>query len=306
MIELRDVTKIYPSLFGQPVRAVEDFSLRAEPGEVLGIAGPNGAGKSTVIALLLGYLAPTRGTVSIAGRPPREYITRHGIGYLSELIAIPPRWTVDRALTRYGLLAGLAGTALAARRDELVELLGLRPHRRKQVRQLSKGNAQRLGLAQALMRDDRVMIFDEPTHGLDPLWIQRFRDLARALRRPDRTMLVASHDLDELQRVADRVAIIDGGRLQRIVDTRAAASAAHGSRQPYVLTLAAGAEGLTAVFPGARPLGGGVYEIPPLDLSALNAGVARLIASGALVSAVAPAYSVLERQFREAVGERTT
>src|SRR5215204_82505 len=107
MIEFTSVGHTYRTLFGRRVRAVDGFSLRIEPGEVLGIAGPNGAGKSTLIALLLGYLTPTEGSVTIRGQRPREYIERHGIGYLSELVAVPPKWTLADALARYATLAGV-------------------------------------------------------------------------------------------------------------------------------------------------------------------------------------------------------
>src|SRR4029078_8492333 len=121
----------------------------------------------------------------------------------------------------------------------VIELLGLEEHRNKKVKALSKGNLQRLGFAQALLRDERILVLDEPTHGLDPVWTQRFRDIVSDLRRPDRTILIASHNLDELQRLADRVAIIDRGRLQRLVSTgyeqTAPATAAR-----YRLTLVSG------------------------------------------------------------------
>ncbi len=114
--------------------------------------------------------------------------------------------------------ASMHSTRVSKRRH--IAQLGLEDHRTKRVRQLSKGNLQRLGLAQAMLTDARVVVLDEPTHGLDPVWTQRFRDIVVALRRPDRTILIASHNLDELARLADRVGIIDHGQLQRIVDVR--------------------------------------------------------------------------------------
>ncbi|HEU4585728.1 MAG TPA: ABC transporter ATP-binding protein [Gemmatimonadaceae bacterium] len=217
MIELHSVTKIYRSPLGRPVRAVEGFSLTVERGEVVGLAGPNGAGKSTLINILLGYLSPTAGAVTIGSIAPRDYIEAHGVGYLAELVAIPPAWTVHSALVRYSVLAGLAEREIRSRVAEVVAQLGLGEHERKKVRQLSKGTLQRLGLAQALLGDSEVMILDEPAHGLDPTWTLRFRDLVGELRRPGRAMLVVSHDLDELERTADRVAIMHRGRLARLV-----------------------------------------------------------------------------------------
>ena len=108
MIAFRDVGKTYRSFFGRSVVAVDGITLDAHAGEVLGIAGPNGAGKSTLLSLLLGYLAPTVGTVTIDGVAPRTFIEREGVGYLSELIHVPPAWTLRTALTRYAVLAGIA------------------------------------------------------------------------------------------------------------------------------------------------------------------------------------------------------
>ena len=300
LIELRGVGHTYRSLFGRTVRAVEEFSLSIGESEVFGLAGPNGAGKSTLIALLLGYLEPTNGSIRIAGRAPRAFVERHGIGYLSELIAIPPRWKVEEALQRYGILAGVRRHELRGRIEYVIDLLGLDDQIGKRVKQLSKGNLQRLGLAQALLREERVIILDEPTHGLDPLWTQRFRDIVEGLRQPGRSIFIASHNLDELQRLADRVAIIDGGRLQRIVEPRAMVT---GSTAPYIISVVGDAQAMTDVFPGARERGAGEYEVPPLDLATLNAGVARLLQRGVLVSSMRPAHSVLEQHFREAVRE---
>ena len=193
VIEFRQVGKTYRSLLGNSVKAVEEFSLQVAEGEILGIAGPNGAGKTTLIAMMLGYLRPTTGTVEINGLPARTYVERNGIGYLSELIAINPKWRADTALVRYATLAGIPSSQISAHVDAVIEKLGLSEHRDKKVKALSKGNLQRLGLAQALLRDEQILVLDEPTHGLDPVWTQRFRDIVEELRRPDRTILIASH-----------------------------------------------------------------------------------------------------------------
>jgi ABC-type multidrug transport system ATPase subunit len=304
VIEFQNVGKIYRAVLRHRVTAVEDFSLRIDAGEVMGIAGPNGAGKSTLISLLLGYLTPTSGRVSMGGMPPRDYVERHGIGYMSELVAIPPKWVADQALRRYALLAGIADADLSVRVDAVIEKLGLHEHREKRVRQLSKGNLQRLGLAQALLRDETVVILDEPTHGLDPVWTQRFRDLVHELRRPDRAILITSHNLDELERVCDRVAIIDRGQLQRVVDMRVAAIEA--GMASYRITMASGGEHVIAVFQGAVDLGNGQYQVRADSLRSLNDSLSALIGRGAVLVSVVPAYSALERQFREAIGERAS
>jgi len=301
VIAFDHVGKRYRSFTGREVRALDDLTLELSPGEVFGLAGPNGAGKTTLIALLLGFLGPSEGTVRIAGLEPRRFIEKHGVGYLSELVNIPPAWRTDEALRRYALLAGVDASRLRARVDEALDQLGLNEHRGKRVKQLSKGNLQRLGLAQALLCEEQVVVLDEPTHGLDPVWTQRFRDVVTALRREDRVILIASHNLDELARLADRVGILDHGRLQRVVAMRGGGESPEGATAPYRNALARGAELVPEVFPGARDVGQGELELDSLTLEEINAGIATLIARGALVSLVLPTHSLLEQQFREAV-----
>lgn len=279
------------------MRAVEGVSFAVAPGEVLGIAGPNGAGKSTLLAILLGFLDADEGTVRVDGLAPRAFVEREGIAYLPELMTLPPRWRTDDAIDRLATLAGIPRAGLVAARERVIEAVGIGEHRRKRLKALSKGNLQRVGLAQSLLVERRVVVFDEPTHGLDPVWTDRFRGIVAGLRRPDRAMLIASHNLDELERLCDRVAIIDRGRIQRIVDVRGAA-AGHDQRR-WRLRAQAGAEALVAQFPGAS-VSGEVVECTA-DLAALNRGLAAAIAQGALVSAVAAAESSLEEAFRAAV-----
>lgn len=299
MIEFRNVTKTYKSLLGRTVKAVEEFSLRVGEGEILGIAGPNGAGKSTILSMLLGYFPPTNGEILVGGLSPRRFVENNGIGYLSELIAIPPKWKLEVALERYAVLADIAPREMRTRVDEVIAQLGLDEHRGKRVKALSKGTLQRLGLAQALLRDERLMILDEPTHGLDPVWTQNFRDIVTALKKPSRTIIIASHNLDELQRIADRVAIIDHGRLQRLVTT--GFSEDDKSSGKYHIGVAGGSELVAGIEPRAITIGTNEFQVGPVDVIELNAIIKRLMESGVLIASVTPSESVLERQFREAV-----
>jgi ABC-type multidrug transport system ATPase subunit len=302
VIELRNASKTYRPLFGRPVPAVVDFSLEIAEGEVLGIAGPNGAGKSTLLSLLLGYLRPTSGTVQIRGMDPRSFVEKNGIGYLSELMSINPNWKAEDALTRFATLADVPPREITSRVNAVIEELGIGEHRDKKIKALSKGNLQRLGVAQALLRDEQVMILDEPTHGLDPVWTQRFRGIVEGLRRPGRTIIIASHNLDELQRLADRVAIIDRGRLQRLVQTGYDQATDTGGT--YRLSIAAGRPLVKELFPSAIATGEGEFELSVTSIVELNAVLSKLMGAGVLIAAVMPARSVLEQQFREAVGEQ--
>ncbi len=304
MIELQGLSKTYRSLLGgRVVPALDDLTLTLARGEVIGVAGPNGAGKTTLISLLLGYLFPTSGTLLVEGIPPRTWVERHGAGYLAELIAIPGHWAVDAALRRYAVLSQVPSEHLGERVEALLRDFGLADQRSKRVRELSKGNLQRLGLAQALAGDSDLLVLDEPTHGLDPLWTQRFRDTVRDLRRPSRLILIASHNLDELERLADRVLILHQGRVERIVAAGAGAMPSTGVAVAYRLALVAAHPALARIFPDAAAIAGRQAEWRVRgELDALNRGLAELLSAGAVVTAFAPEESRLESEFRAAVG----
>jgi ABC-type multidrug transport system ATPase subunit len=298
MIAFRGVSKSYRS-WGRETRAVEDVTLDVAAGEVMGIAGPNGAGKSTLIAMLLGFVPPTAGEITVHGDEPRVYVERYGVAYLPELMSFPKHWRADAALRRLAVLAGIASDRAEAEVIRVLELLELGEHARKRIKALSKGNAQRVGLAQALLRGHDVVVFDEPTHGLDPVWTLRFRDVVASLRAPGRAMVIASHNLDELERVCDRVAILDRGRLQRVVTVRGAASTEAGARE-WVLRVAGDATAVATVFPGATIVGDAVHT-PPLGIAELNAGLQAALAAGVRLTGVAPRESTLEAEFHKAV-----
>ena len=300
MIVLDNVSKTYRSWRGAPVRAVANVTLELRRGEVLGIAGPNGAGKSTLIAMLLGLLPQDEGRLTIDGLAPRAYVERHGVAYLPELMTWPLLWRAEEALLRMAVLAGIPAAERRAAVERVIEAVGIGEHRRKKLKALSKGNLQRVGLANALLADRAMVVFDEPTHGLDPVWTARFRDIVAGVRRSDRAVLIASHNLDELERLCDRVAIIDRGSIQRIVEVRAAAGA--GVSRRWRIRVAQAADAIAAQFPGATVAGADIECTA--DTAGLNAGLAAAIAAGALVVAVAPAESALEEAFRSAVTPR--
>ena len=300
MIRFENVGRTYAPLGGARVRAVDGMSFTVAPGEVFGIAGPNGAGKSTMISMLLGFLAPSTGTVTVDGQRPRDFVEAEGIGYLPELIVMKPSWRANEAMVRFATLAGVPAERASDRIGELFRALGLDEHAKKRVKELSKGTLQRFALAQALLADEvRVMVFDEPTHGLDPLWTQYFRELVPSLRRADRTIVIASHNLDELERLSDRVAIVDRGKLVRIVETRQSVSETAVTR--YRIAYRGDADVVRAVFPGVTAIAAGEAEVRVTGLEELNRALAALIARGVLISSAAPAYSALEEHFRQAV-----
>jgi ABC-type multidrug transport system ATPase subunit len=300
VIRLEGASKSYTSLVRRRrVDALADFSMELRLGEVVGIAGPNGAGKSTLISLMLGFLHPSAGAVTIDGRKPRAYVESRGVGYLTELVNLPPRWKVPETLHRMAALSGVPSSERVTRVQGMMARLGLEEHANKQVRQLSKGNLQRLGLGQALLGEFDIVVLDEPTHGLDPLWTQRFRDVVAQLRRPDRLVVIASHNLDELEVLADRVAILNHGRLQRVVEHAA------GSTDATSMAWRVSFEGtpdVAGVWPAAEAVAGrpGTWRIIA-SRAALSSGLAALLGGGAILVECSPETSRLENEFRAAV-----
>jgi ABC-2 type transport system ATP-binding protein len=204
-IETAALSKTY----GNSVRALAGLDLRIELGEVFGFLGPNGAGKSTTIRLLLDLIRPTAGSASLLGHDAQRDAVeaRRRIGYLPGDLRLYDRLTGREQLDS---LARLRGGATPLR-DELCERFGAVVDR--PIRELSKGNRQKLGLVQAFMHRPQLLILDEPTSGLDPLLQEEFRVLLRETAADGRTVFLSSHSLDEVQHSADRVGIIRSGEL---------------------------------------------------------------------------------------------
>ena len=196
--------------YGREIHALVDLDLRVERGEVFGYLGPNGAGKSTTIRLLLGLIRPTSGRASLHGLDTvaEGVASRRSTGYLPGDLRLADRLTGSEQLDSLARLRGAVDEGL---RDELCERLGVvldRP-----IRQLSRGNRQKLGIVQAFMHRPDLVVLDEPTAGLDPLLQAEVRALLRQTAADGRTVFLSSHSLDEVQHVADRVGIIRSGRL---------------------------------------------------------------------------------------------
>ena len=210
MIEVVDLTKAYG-----PIEALRGISFHVAPGEVVGLLGPNGAGKSTTIKILTGYLQPDGGTVKVDGLDvlthTREIQAR--IGYLPENAPLYPELTVQAYLLMMADLREIPRDEQPARLSEAVYATGLAEHLTRPIGQLSKGFRQRVGLAQAILHQPRLLILDEPTIGLDPTQIIEIRHLIRRLAQQS-TILFSSHILSEVEAVCDRVIIIMNGQVK--------------------------------------------------------------------------------------------
>jgi osmoprotectant transport system ATP-binding protein len=217
LITLQSVGKSFGA-----VRAIDGVSLVIEPGELLALVGPSGSGKSTLLRLMNRLVEPDEGDIHFQGRPIRELepvALRRRIGYAIQSIGLFPHWTVARNIATVPELLGWPRARIDARVDELLGLFGLDPaqFRPRWPHELSGGQQQRVGVARALAADPDLLLMDEPFGALDPVTRAALQaELARVHRRSGKTIVLVTHDVGEAERLANRVAMLDGGRLRQV------------------------------------------------------------------------------------------
>lgn len=279
MIEFLNVTK----RFGRRgPSALRDVALSVPAGETVAVVGPNGAGKSTLLALALGFLRPTSGTVRIRGLQPRTYLRRHGAGWVPERFSLPASWRVRSALEHFARLDG--GKDARVRARDALEHFGLGPHAARRVGELSHGLGRRLSLAIATVTPRSLILFDEPTDGLDAEGRARFRERCAWLRTQDATLLLASQDLAEVARIADRAVTLEKGTLRDVVLLHpgdAGLAVRVELESPF--------ERFDELVPGSIELAAGrAYIVRVADHAELNARLRRLLEAGATIGALVP------------------
>jgi ABC-2 type transport system ATP-binding protein len=214
-IEIRDLSKAYrQGIFSKVVNeAVGGLNLEIRQGEIWALAGPNGAGKTTTLHCLLGLLNPDRGSVKICGKDPCDPETRKSMGFQSEIFFSYPYRNAEDALRFYGRLSGLKDPELKRDVDQALNLVGLADVKHQLLRTFSKGMMQRIGLAQSLMHDPDVIVWDEPSTGLDPEGRRLVADLALGFKKKGKTVLLSTHILSDIERVCDHIAIMNKGKI---------------------------------------------------------------------------------------------
>jgi len=278
------------------VRALDGLSLRVERGEVFGFLGPNGAGKSTSIRLLMGLIRPSGGHAELLGLDVRGLgvEARKRVGYLPGDLRLADRLTGRQQLDSLARLRDAATPLRAALCERFAAVLD-RP-----IRELSKGNRQKLGLVQAFMHRPDLVVLDEPTSGLDPLLQEEFRALARETAADGRTVFLSSHSLDEVQHAADRVGIIRNGQL---LDVDSVAALRERALRHVTIIFGDGTDGVGfASIPGVR-----VHEQSPtfVRLSAPESAMDAVVKTAArsavvdLVSAPADLEEIFLELYRE-------
>ncbi|MGD0061016.1 MAG: ABC transporter ATP-binding protein [Verrucomicrobiia bacterium] len=193
--------------------ALERLNLRVREGEVYGLLGPNGSGKSTTLKLVLDLVVPTEGNAWIFDVPCSKVVSRLHVGFLPENPYFYRYLTGGETLEFYGKLCGMRGVALKKRIDELLDLVGLTRARGRRLAGYSKGMLQRIGLAQALIHDPKLLLLDEPTAGVDPIGSKDIRDLILRLKGMGKTVLLSSHLLAQVQDVCDRIGVLNRGQM---------------------------------------------------------------------------------------------
>jgi ABC-2 type transport system ATP-binding protein len=293
------------------VRALDNVSLTVTAGEAFGVIGPNGAGKTTLVGCLLGFLRPDSGRITIDGHAPDDLAVRRVTGYLPERLVLDRWMTGLEFLTYHHALAGLAPGGRREQATEALARVGLAPEAGGQaIRRYSRGMLQRLGLAQALLGAPRYVFLDEPISGIDPAGVLLFRRLLGEMRASGATLIVNSHQLDEVERICDRVAFVKGGQVQsietmsagaestRVIAVRWAASSdpeAIAAERLGALAAGSGASLLEVRPPAAR------FSVADDDTAALL--IQTLLASGVRVVEATPEGGRLERLFVEPATE---
>jgi ABC-2 type transport system ATP-binding protein len=293
VIETNDLTKLY----GRHVRAVDHLNLSVRKGEVYGFLGPNGAGKTTTLRVLLGLIRPTSGSALVLGRPPGHPEGLARVGAMVEEAAFYPYLSGRENLRVIARLAGRSEDGIDGVLDE-VELLDRGGDRFKAY---SQGMRQRLGVAAALLKDPELLILDEPTNGLDPAGMADMRALIRRLGSGDRTVLLSSHMLGEVQQVSDRVGVIAHGKLIRegAVDELRGKGSIAVRAEPIALARESAERLLGAervdVQDGTLRIDADAAEVPRINRELVLAGVA--------VSELRPVERTLEDVFLELTAE---
>jgi ABC-2 type transport system ATP-binding protein len=294
VIEIGDLYKAYGDL---PV--LQGLSLRVGAGEAFGLLGPNGSGKTTLIHLLLGFLRPTRGQISVLGSSNLER-SRPRIGYIPERQRYHTRYTAREYLRFLGEFSGLSGATLRARVESELEAVGLTEAANRGLGTFSKGMLQRLGVAQALLTDPDLLLIDEPTSGLDPAGQREILALLAQVRGRGHTLFLCTHYLHEAELLCDRVGVLAGGRIA----TEAAVASLRGATSSVRILVGALPPDLRArleaLDAGVRCDGLQVRlspNTPMLQEAALRA----ILDAGVVITALEPLESPLERLYLQAV-----
>jgi ABC-2 type transport system ATP-binding protein len=297
-IEIENLTKEYP--FGflhlKKKTSLEGLNMQVETGEVFGFIGPNGAGKSTTIKLLMSLIFPTAGTARILGKPISDVGMHKDIGYLPEQPYFYDYLTAAEVLDYFARFHDLTAADRKERVERMLKKVGLETARKIQLRKYSKGMLQRVGLAQAILHDPKLVILDEPMSGLDPVGRREVRDIILELKREGKTVMFSTHILSDAETLCDRVGVIVGGKLRgvgapgQLVDMKT-----EGVEILFALT---GASNAPLLAKATKT--GGYYRLQVAE-GELYAAIEQLRGAGARILSVTQVKATLEEFFMNLV-----
>jgi ABC-2 type transport system ATP-binding protein len=304
VIEVKALAKTYRTpLRRKRVEAVRGISFAVEQGEVFGFLGPNGAGKTTTIRMLMGLMAPSAGEARIFDHPIPSREARAQLGFLPEAPYFYDFLTVAELLDFTGRLFGIDSAKRRRRADELIALVGLERARDNPLKSYSKGMLQRAGIAQALINDPDLLVFDEPMGGLDPVGRKEVRDIILELRDRGKTVFFSSHILADVESVVDRVAILARGE---VVDTGTLGELVDATTRHTDVNLKVSGDGveerLADLAGSVRRRGDELMARIPAD-GDVDGFLAAALEAGASVTSVTPHHETLEEVFIRSAGD---
>lgn len=280
------------------VRAVDGISFSVQPGECVGFIGANGAGKSTTMKALMGFLFPSSGRVEVFGEPAGTTASRQRIGYLPEVALYYPFMKARELLQLYGGLHGMTNKDLRRRIPEMLARVGLEGKGDVLLKHFSKGMQQRLGIAQSLIAEPELLIFDELSSGLDPLGRHDLRGVLLELKQSGRTVFFSSHELTEVETLCDRVLMVHKGRVVR----SAAVSDIMQPLNRYQIRFETNGAGVPQSIETLGPVrNGDVYELNFHDVTTYSDALAALTSRDCRILSTASQSSTLEDYFIDLV-----
>ena len=301
-IETENLSKEYPYGFLHLKKklSLESLNLQVEAGQVFGFLGPNGAGKSTTIKLLMGIIFPTSGSARILGKPVSDVAMHRDIGYLPEQPYFYDYLTAAEVLDYFARFHGFSAGERAERVQRMLKKVGLETAGKIQLRKYSKGMLQRVGLAQAILHDPKLVILDEPMSGLDPVGRREVRDIILELKNAGKTILFSTHILSDAEMLCDQVGVIAGGKL-RGVGAPGAIVGVQATGMEIAFELPHGHAGGEKILAQATK-SGATYRLSVKEAE-LYAALEELRAAGARILAVTQIKPTLEDYFLGLVGQ---
>ena len=304
IIQVSNLTKVYKSSFNRHnVTALKDFNLEVKEGQIYGLLGPNGAGKTTLVKILLGITFPTEGTAKMFNEDIANYKVKKYVGYLPENHRFPAYLTGNDVMKYFAKLSGYESKDLDKKIDALLKLVKMDQWKKVKVKKYSKGMMQRLGLAQAMLSDPKLIFLDEPTDGVDPVGRKEIRDILVRLKEKGVTIFLNSHLLSEVEMISDRVAILHKGVLlqegsvEELTTTREVFKIALEEQIPEDILY-----GQFNEF-NLKGVEANTYSASVQDISKLNELIDKLRQNKLLIKSVMPQKNTLEDMFISLINE---